>query len=287
MRSLKVCILLLLASIAIAQVQPPPPAQTAEIAPWKHNMIISANITQISFTDWAQGGENALAYALFLEGKSAYTEGVIDWVNSYKFGFGQAKLGSQGIRKTDDKIDLESVLTYKIGAYVNPYASATLKTQFTEGVTYDATGLATAVSNFFDPAYLTQSAGVGYQPLPEVKTRFGVALREIVSNKFNALYTDDPSTTEIEKLKVDGGMESVTEVGMTVMENVVLTAKLELFAPIKNLDQTTVRSDNTLSAKVNKYLSVNFNIQLINDSRVQARTQIKQTLAVGFNYTLM
>jgi len=36
---------------------------------WKHTMIVSANITQIAFTNWVQGGENALAYALFLEGK--------------------------------------------------------------------------------------------------------------------------------------------------------------------------------------------------------------------------
>ena len=152
-------------------------------------MIISANITQISFTDWAQGGENSLAYALFLEGKSTYTKNKIEWVNSYKFGYGQARLGSQSIRKTDDKIDLESVLTYKIGVYINPYASATLKTQFMEGVTFDASGHAKPVSNFFDPAYLTQAVGVGYQPIPEVKTRLGAALREIVANIFAKTYT--------------------------------------------------------------------------------------------------
>jgi hypothetical protein len=253
---------------------------------WKHTIIISANITQVSFTDWAQGGENALAYALFLEGKSAYAEGVIDWVNSYKFGYGQAKLGSLGIRKTDDKIDLESVLTYKIGTYINPFASASLKTQFTKGFTYDAVGLALPVSNFFDPAYLMQTVGVGYQPIPEVKTRLGAALREIVTTSFNG-YSDDPSTTQIEKVRIEGGAESVTEVGWTIMENVILNAKLEIFAPLKAFHRTTVRSDNTISAKVNKYLSMNFNVQLINDPQVQARTQIKQTLALGFSYTLM
>jgi hypothetical protein len=212
MKNLRVVILLMFASVAIAQVQQPIPMEAAPTSPWKHTMIMNANITQVSFTDWAQGGENALAYALFLEGKSSFTEGVIDWANSYKFGFGQAKLGSQGIRKTDDKIDLESVLTYKVGTFVNPYASASLKSQFIEGVTYDAAGHATPVSNFFDPAYLTQSTGVGYQPISEVKTRFGVAIREVVTSIFNA-YTDDPATTEIEKVKIEGGMESVTEVG--------------------------------------------------------------------------
>ncbi len=280
MRTLQILIPLLFVSFAIAQVQPPTPVQVAVTSPWAHTLIMSANITQISFTDWAQGGENALAYALFLEGKSSYSQGVVDLVNSFKFGFGQAKLGSQGIRKTDDKIDLESVLTYKMGTYVNPYASASLKTQFAEGVTYDTAGNATPVSNFFDPAYITQSVGVGYQPIHEVKTRLGVGIREIVTKTYTA-YSDG------KKVEVDGGFESITEVGWTVMENVVLNSKLELFAPLKTLDQMLVRSDNTLAAKVNKFLSVNFNVQLLNDPKVQARTQVKQTLAVSFSYNLM
>jgi Protein of unknown function (DUF3078) len=272
--------LLLSASVAYSQDLQPAAAKSDTMpSPWKHTMIVSMNITQVSFTDWAQGGENALAYALFLEGKSLYTQDIITWENSYKLGYGQAKLGSQGIRKTDDRIDFESVLTYKMGAYINPYASASLKTQFVEGVKYDATGIATPVSNFFDPAYITQSAGFSYQPAKEVKTRLGVGLREIVTKSYTA-YSDG------KQVEVDGGFESVTEVGWTVMANVVLNAKLELFAPVKQIDQMMVRSDNTLAAKINKFLSVNLNVQLINDPKVQARTQIEQTLALGVNFTL-
>ncbi len=282
---MKTIILLLLFFVAddmIAQ-DTKPGLQASADTLWKHTMIISANITQVSFTDWAQGGENALAYALFLEGKSTYAFNMINWVSSYKFGYGQAKLGSQGIRKTDDDIDLESVFTYKMGTYINPFISASMKTQFTEGVKYDALGSATPVSNFFDPAYITQTLGVGYQPGPVIKTRLGISLREIVVNKYALAYIGD--TTK--KVDVDGGLESVTEVGWTVMENVVLNAKLEIFAPVKHFDRMTVRSDNTLSAKVNKLISMNLNVQLINDPQVQARTQIKQTLALGFSFTLM
>jgi hypothetical protein len=38
---------------------------------------------------------------------------------------------------------------------------------------------------------------------------------------------------------------------------------------------------------VNKFLAMNLNVCLINDPQVQARTQIKQTLALGFSYMLM
>jgi hypothetical protein len=280
-----ILLLLIAADTALAQESQPVAPVMADTS-WKHTMVLSANITQISFTDWSQGGENALAYALFLEGKSAYAKDAIEWVSEYKFGYGQARLGTLGIRKTDDMIDLGSVCIYKLGTIVNPYASVSLKTQFTEGVKYDAAGHAVPVSNFFDPAYIIQSAGVGYQPVPDVKTRLGAAVREIIT-KTHTLYSDDPSTTQVEKEKVEGGLESVTEVVWIVMENVVLHAKFELFAPVTHFNQTTIRSDNSLSAKVNKFLSVNLNVQLINDPPVQAKTQVKEALALGFNFTLM
>jgi hypothetical protein len=280
-------LLLCIASLSLAQEPQPAQSKLADTSAWKHKMIVNASLTQISFTDWEQGGENALAYALFLEGKSTYIHDAMNWVNSYKFGFGQAKLAAQGIRKTDDKIDLESVLTYKIETYINPFASASLKTQFAEGVIYDALGQAKPVSDFFDPAYLTQTVGFGYQPALEVKTRLGAALRETIAKTYAEKYTDDPTTSEVEKVRIEGGLESVTEVGWTIMENIVLNAKLEIFAPVKHFYRMTVRSDNTFSAKVNKYISMNLNVQLLNDPEVQARTQIKQTLALGFSYTLL
>ena len=49
----------------------------------------------------------------------------------YAFAYGQTKLGDKGIRKTDDRIDLSSVLTYKLGVYANQFASVTFKSQFT------------------------------------------------------------------------------------------------------------------------------------------------------------
>jgi len=261
-------------------VQPPP-------GPWTHNLVAGLTLTQVAFKDWTQGGENALSYTVSLNGKSERIGDATDWVNTYKFAFGQTRLGIQGLRKTDDKIDLESVLSYKIGTYINPYASATLKTQFALGFKYDPpTGTGTAVSKFFDPAYLTQTLGMGYQPLPEVKTRLGAGLREVITSVFT-LYSDNPKTTKIERTSVDGGFESVTNVDWNFAENMLFTAKLELFSAFKELDQVIVRSDNSLAAKVNKFISVIVNVQFINDRRSSTRTQIKETLGLGITFTVL
>ncbi len=253
---------------------------------WTHSVIGTLTATQVAFTDWTQGGENALAWGLGLDGKSTLDQPHTNWVNSYKFGFGQTRLGDQGIRKTDDRIDLESMLTYKMSDHWNPYGAATLKTQFAPGYKYPSAGPEVQVSQFFDPAFLTQSAGVVYQPVAEFKTRFGVGLREVLSSKFG--YADDPETaTEIEHSSVNGGLESVSELTLKLDEQVAFSSKLELFSTFKHIDQVIMRSDNTLAAKVSKYITVLLNVQLLNERAVSPRTQIKETLAMGLSYTFL
>ena len=254
-------------------------AQVADTSYWKHTGVAGITATQVSYTDWAQGGENALAWTTTLEGKSAYEVESYSWTSTYNFAYGNTKLGSQGVRKTDDKIDIASEFKYILGVYINPYIAATFKTQFTKGYAYDALGVGTPISDFFDPAFLTQSAGAGYQPMPEVKTRLGAALREIMTTT----YTNYAGG---EKTKVEGGLESVTEVDTRLEENLFFKAKLELFSAFKKMDEVVVRSDNTLTAKISQYFSTNLNVQFIHEKAISTRTQVKQTIALGFSYVL-
>lgn len=261
-------------------------ADTTKLFGWTHSIITGLNLTQVSFKDWTQGGENALAYTLWLKGGSALDEEKFNWANNFRFAFGQTRLANQGLRKTDDEIYFESLLIYKMGIHINPYASATLRTQFANGFKYDNLGNKAKVSEFFDPAYLTQSVGVAYKPLPEVTTRIGVGVREVLSSTHG--FADDPATpTEFEKTKVNGGFESVTDVDWKFAENMQFTSKLELFAPFNALDEVITRMDNLVIAKVNQYINVGFGVQLINEKRVSPRTQIKEVLSIGFNYTLL
>ncbi len=251
---------------------------------WKHTMVAGLTLSQISFTDWSQGGDNALSWVIGLDGKSVNDQEVTTWTNTYKFAFGQTRLGDAGLRKTEDKIDFESILTYKLNQYVNPYAAVTFKSQFARGYKYPS-GVETGVSKFFDPAYVTQSVGAGWQPVPEVKTRLGFGLREIFANEYAALYTDDPATASIEKSRIDGGMESVTDVDWKVAENILLTSKIEIFAPFNNFDRLDIRTDTKITMAVNKYINAMFSLQLLNIDPFP-RTQIKQAIALGLTYNL-
>ena len=162
-------------------------AQTADTTlGWHHAMIAEIHLAEVSFTHWTQGGTDALSYIAGVNGKSIRNETNYNWATTYKLDFGQAKLNGEDIRKTDDEINLESLLTYKLGGHINPYGDISLLTQFAPGYSYsDTVGVPpTEVSNFFDPAYLIQSVGANWTPSKLFQTRLGLALREIVTNHF-------------------------------------------------------------------------------------------------------
>jgi hypothetical protein len=251
---------------------------------WDHNIVVGLTLTQVSYTDWATGGDNSLAFTGSIIGKSVKDEPYTNWANSYKFQYGEASLSKQGLRKTDDIIDLESIFSYKVHTVVNPYVSANFKTQFARGYEYtDST--TTAISDFLDPGYAREAVGLTFAITHGVKSRVGAALRETFTSKY-ARWADDPATPEIEKTKIEGGIEWVTEAEIEVDSNILFKSKLETFGPFKTFDKWKIYNDNILSAKVSKLISVIFNVTLAYDEFIVSRTQIKESLALGINYQL-
>jgi hypothetical protein len=259
---------------------------TSRVLGWHPALTAGLNMTQVSFKDWAQGGENAFSYTLGVIGGVSHVAESTTWSNSVRLTFGQTRLGSQGLRKTDDEVYFESLLIYYLGGVINPYASFTLRTQFAPGFSYSGDGTKTEISGFFDPAYLTQSAGLAWQPSSILTLRLGAAAREIVTSRYPS-FSDDPETEEIEKLRVQGGLESVATLEWPFAENMKLSSRLELFAPFEAVDRIVVRNDNVLTASVNRYVTVTFNVQAINDVNASPRTQLKETLSLGVTYTVL
>jgi len=278
--------LVAIVSLAGARISVAQTADSTNHSPWTHTVVANLNLSEASYTNWTAGGENALAYEALLTGKSEDNPVSATWSNTYKFAFGQARLGDHGLRKTDDEMSMQSLFKYKLDSLVNPYFAATFISQFAPGYLYDSRDSATQVSKFFDPAYFTESIGALYQPSKIFKTRLGAALREIITSQFTQ-YADDPSTPQIESTRVEAGLESVSELTWPIADNLLLSSKLELFAPLKHFDQIVTRSESGISAKITKLVVVNLNALILNDPTVTPRTQIKQTLSIGITYTIL
>lgn len=253
---------------------------------WQKELVGNLNLTQTQFDNWTQGGEDASAWQLNINGKAVDDKEKYKWDNSGKVSYGRTKIASLESRKSVDEVKLESVFTYLLGVYVNPYVAVSGETQFTKGYKYTEDSK-TAVSTFLDPGYFSQSAGVGYEPAKEFKTRLGFAIHETITSDFPVPYADDPDTEDIEKTKVEPGLESVTDFSKSLIGNILLTSKLELFYNFGDFDETDVKWDNIFSAKISKYIDVNFNVKLLYDRDSSEKRQIKQALAVGLTYTFL
>ncbi len=252
---------------------------------WKNELVGGVNLSQSSFDNWSQGGEDNLAWQINVNAKFENDQEKTNWINSGKLSFGHVKIGDQGSKKSVDEIRMESVLTYKTGL-LSPYAAATGQTQLTAGYDYSLDPRV-QVSDLFDPAYFTQSAGMQYKPSEVIKTRFGAALKETLTRNHNR-YSDDLDTPDtLEKTRVEFGAESVTDLEKKLAENIQLTSKLELFSNLQSAKEIDVRWDTIFSSKISKFIDVNFNVQLFYDSDISKKRQLKQALALGLSYNFM
>lgn len=253
---------------------------------WIPKGIIGLNMSQISLSNWTQGGENSLSFTLFTILGLDYIGFPWKWTNSLKTTYGRTKLGSEAFRTNDNEIYFESVLVHLLGWKANPYASATFRTAITEGFNYDEE-TAVQIVSFFDPAYLTQGLGFEYETENVFIQRLGISFKQTIADEFSMLYSDDPGTpNEIEKFKFESGMESVTEVTYEFLTNMVLSSYLRLFTRFDALDVWDVRWDTIITAKVNEYFNVNFNVLLIYDESQSMKRQLKQALQLGISYSI-
>jgi len=253
---------------------------------WIPGLITGLGINQVSFNNWVKGGESSISWTLYGNFKLENTTDIWTLKHQLKAVYGRAKIGESTYKTTENDLYMEDVLTYNAGWAVNPYFSNSLRTQVTTGYDYKITP-APVVSNFFDPGYITQTLGFGYNKINNVTTRLGIAIQEVITNKFNQ-YTDDLSTPDKkEKFKFETGIESVTDMNFNLDKNVMLTSKLRLFSRFESIDVWDIRWDNLLVAKFNNWLSVNFTYLLIYEKAQSFKTQTKETLQIGITYTIL
>jgi len=252
---------------------------------WIPSAVAGFNISQLALSNWSQGGENSLTWTLTGDFSYNYQSNDIEVKNNLRLAYGRTKLGSEDFKTNNNDFYLESVILKKIDFPVDPYFSNTVRTSLTIGYNYGTTPK-TEIVNFFDPGYVTQSIGFYYEPNKEFNTRLGIGVEEVFTRN-NTKYADNKSTPKIEKSGVEAGIESVTSLKKLVAENLLLKSKLRLFTRFNSLDVWDVRWDNTIVAKINGFLNVNFTFLLVYQQDQSLKTQIKQGLQLGFVYTIL
>jgi len=252
---------------------------------WNMVGVVGLNLSQTALVNWSQGGSNSLAYSAYANLGAILKDHPWKWKNRLSIIYGRTKLEDVGYRTTENDIYFETVLSRNVGWVVDPFVSVTVRTAVTKGYDYSVADTNIQIVDFFDPGYVSEAIGFTYDQNKIITTRLGLAFQQTFANRFTN-YTDDPETPEIETFKFDTGLESVTEVKYDFLENMIYYSFLRLFSRFTSLDVWDVRWDNIVTAKVNDYINVNFNVTLIHEISQTRKTQLRESLQLGFSYSL-
>ena len=265
---------------------------------WKIHGQNTILINQSSFSNWAAGGVNSLAANVLFDYDFDYKKGNWSWDNKVIAGYGESKQNGLGWRKNDDRIILNSLLGYKAAQYWLYTFYANFQTQFTNGYSYDANNNRTLISTAFAPAYLTLGPGFAYKK----SDNFRINISPFAA-KFTIVQND--SLANIGAFGVTPGSHSLFEFGssldayykINIAKNISLENILKLYENyIKNPGNIYADYSANIFMKVNKLVTVNFGLELINDPNAQiAETsngvtsshsllQVKQIFGAGLTY---
>lgn len=281
-------------------------SQTTNDTIWKKGLFVSANINQVSFSNWAAGGENSVAINGFLNSYANYKKDNVIWDNNLDLSYGLNQIGDDVLKKNEDRIEYTSKLGYAVKNSKKWYYTTliNIKTQFTNG--YDYTNEdPIIISRFAAPSFTVLSLGIDYKPSDKLS-----ACLSPISNK-NTFVLDDFLSNQ-GAYGVDSGKHVRSEMGaylnvrykQEVVENVTLSSQLDLFSNyLEDPQNVDLNFTLMLVMKVNKYITANFSTQFIYDDNtpisvyegsgstkklvgVGPRLQSKQVFGVGLGYKI-
>lgn len=264
---------------------------------WKTGGRSSINFNQVSFVNWAAGGENSYSVAGLVHVFARYRKGKADWSTILDIGYGVIKQAELDMRKSDDRIDLMSKFGYTAVNRWNYSGMLNFRSQMAKGYRYEKTGESIMISDLLSPGYLLASLGMEYKSKND-------ELHLMISpftGKTTFVYND--SLSSVGAFGVEQGKNIRNQIGgffkiaytKEVWKNVNLAAKIDFFSNYlekpQNLD---VNMETIIMMKVNDYLNATIALNLIYDEDIEItdskgntgpRTQFKQLFGLGFMFS--
>ena len=251
---------------------------------WTPLGTIGAGLSQVALSNWSKGGENLISVTGNSDFSAIYFG--FPWLlkNNLSVAIGSTKTGSGSFKTNDNAAFLENVLIYKSGWALDPFVSNEIRSGILNGYNYSLDPIVQS-SAFFDPGYITQSIGFTFDR-PNYYSRLGLAFQETFANKFRQ-YTDDINTTDVsEAFKFQTGLESISGAYFTVAKNLYFNTRLRLFSAFNQMDVWDVGWDNTLTAAINDFMNVSIDALVVYEKSQSPKTQLKEGLQLGVNYTV-
>ncbi len=267
---------------------------------WTKGVKVAINLSQVSLTNWAAGGQSSLAVNGLLNSFANYKKGKYSWDSNLDMGYGIIKQGSQDFFKADDKLEFNSKLGYRLSDKISVGELINFKTQMASG--YTSPENMTLISDLLAPAYFVGAIGVDFKPSKNLSLFVSPA-----ASKTTFVLND--SLSNAGAFGVDPGKRIRSEFGAyirmayqsDIMENVSFQTKLDLFSNyLDNPQYIDVNWDVLIMLKINKWLSASINTQLKYDRDIEIgkdtnedgelddfgpRVQFKELIGVGLAFS--
>ncbi len=290
-----VCAIVLFATSSVAADESKPT--------WKKSLMVDITTTQTSYSNsWVGGEAGSINWVGNLNGSAEMQlKEWFDFRSVLKLSFGQTMTQTADStkhwskpQKSTDLIDWENVGRFVLDAFFDPYTAFRVETQFVDASVE-------AKKRYFTPIRLTESAGISRRFYEKdndhVTSRFGLGLRQTIKT----VIIDSADFVTTDSTHTDGGLESVTDVSISLNKKLSYTGKLTLYKSLyfSNKDEVKgtefedvwkaidVNWENIISASLSKIITVNLYTQLLYDKEVSRKSRIKETLAIGFVFKML
>ncbi|MGK0413168.1 MAG: hypothetical protein ACJA1B_001370 [Polaribacter sp.] len=250
---------------------------------WKIHGRFAFIFNQSSFSNWASGGENTVAGNININYDFNYKKNNVNWDTRLISGYGLSHLRENGLRKTDDRFELNSLFGYKTSTYWFFSFITNFRTQYTEGFDYRKDPKV-SVSNFFSPAYLTFGPGMLWKKSDNLNLNIAPATARytLVNDFFSGKF----GVEEGKKTAFSLGFNLSSYYKFSLMENIemenILTLYTDYLANVGNVDtdyQTNIRF------KVNSHIKMHMTFHAIFDDNSSNNLQFRQLFGMGVNYS--
>jgi hypothetical protein len=267
---------------------------TPKVRYWKNQNTLGININQAAFSDnWRSGGVTSVAFGAQGNLKFDYTKNDKNYVNELILRYGKLKNKDQMQRTTHDRIYWDNKIGLKLSKHWSFFGSINFESQFDRGYSFkkDKSGeeVATLISRFMAPGYLTESLGFEYKTGKSFWLRIGTgtARQTIVLDK--NLYLTNPKNFGVvpgKTFRNELAFQVVTNFEKEVATNILLKSRHSLFANYERLKNIDQRLDLAVQAKVNKLVNVTVAGVGVYDDDASDRIQASQTLSLGLLFKL-
>ena len=253
---------------------------------------------QSSYSYWTAGGQTSVSGTIKIDYDFNYDKDGWNWDTKLITAYGLNSIGgSKFLKKTDDKLEINSLLGKKftnnlIGNW--SYSSfINFKTQWTKGYRFRKNSQGeeerTELTRFFSPAYLQVGVGLYWKKNKDFWINMAPFTgRLIIVNRYFTNNLEDNKRY----FGVKKGKNSRFELGASIrsffkfelVENVYVTNRISLYSDYLD-NPANIDLDYTINTimKVNKYLTTNLIIQFIYDHNSVKRLQVREVMGIGIS----